>query len=199
MIYKNTINKIILVLAIIGILLLSGCTGKDTDQTTSTKDGQGATSDSTVNKPAKGNVEALNFKKLIEFLPEAQSGWTAEEPSGGSYTIEDGSWSMASRTYKKGDEETATVSITDSAYYNVGLFEAWKGFVQFETTEGYFKKTTVKGYPAFETYSKGSKEYGSYVNIKDRLMVYIIVNKDDKNALTAIENSINYAGIEGLI
>ena len=106
---------------------------------------------------------------------------------------------MASRTYKKGDNERATVTLMDSAYYEVGLFSAWKGLVQMETSEGYFKTTKVKGYPAFETYSKSGKEYGTYVNIKDRVMVYIVVDNDDKDALTAIQNSINYAGIEGLI
>lgn len=199
MIYKNTINKIILVLAIIGILLLSGCTGKDTDQTTSTGDDQGAASDSTINKPAKGSVQAIHFSKLMELLPEPQSGWTADEPTGGSYTVEDGSWSMAARTYKKGDNERATVTIMDSAYYEVGLFTAWKSFVQMETSEGYFKTTKVKGYPAFETYSKSSKDYGLFVNVKDRIMVNIVVDNDDKDALTAIQNSINYAGIEALI
>lgn len=187
---------LILITAIIGMVLFSGCTGKDADQENDEEAGPGtSTSDST---PAGGTVQAVNFKKLVEFLPEAQSGWTAEEPTGGSYTIEEGSWSLASRTYNKGEDESATVTIMDSAFYNVGMFQAWKGFVQMETTDGYFKKATVKGYPAFETYSKSSKEYGTYVNIKDRFMVYVIVDNDDKDALAQIQNSVNYAGIEGL-
>lgn len=198
MLRMKILTKLILIIAIIGIVIFSGCAGTETDQESETGDDQGTpTADSNI--PAGGTVQAADFKKLIEFLPEAQSGWTAEEPTGGSFTIEDGSWSTATRTYNKGDDESATITITDSAYYNVGLFQAWKGFVQMETSDGYFKKTTVKGYPAFETYSKSSKEYGSYVNVKDRIMVYIIVDNDDKNSLNAIQNSIDFSGLEGLI
>lgn len=171
----------------------------DTTQTTSTENQQkDIPASSSGNKPAPGTVQAVHFSKLIEFLPEATSGYTAEDPQGSSYTIESGSWSMASRTYRKGDTGRAEISIMDSAYYEVGMFGAWKGFVQWESTDGYYKTTTVKGYPAFETYSKSGKQYGVYVNVKDRFMVYIMVDDDDKEALNAFENSINYAGIGGL-
>jgi hypothetical protein len=86
----------------------------------------------------------------------------------------------------------------DSAYYNVGMFQAWNGFVQMETTDGYFKTTTVKGFPAFETYSKSSEQYGKYINVKDRFMVYIIAENNDKDVLNTLENSINYNGIGAL-
>lgn len=195
--YINITKKLLLVIAITGIVILSGCTGKDTTQTTTT-DSKEKTTDSSPGTTAKKTVQAVHFSKLIEFLPAAPSGYTAEEPQGSSYTIEEGTWSMASRSYKKGDSGRADVSIMDSAYYEVGLFGAWKGLQKFESTEGYYKTTTVNGFPAFETYSKSSKQYGLYVNVKDRFMVYIIVDDDDKQTLTAIENSINYAGIAAL-
>jgi hypothetical protein len=68
-------------------------------------------------------------------LPESPAGWTADEPEGSSFTIETGSWSMASITFTKGDTGRAEVTIMDSAFYEVGMFQAWKGFVQMETTQ----------------------------------------------------------------
>lgn len=197
---NNFINiKVLTVIAIAGILLLSGCTGKDKSQGTNTEnDKRTTTQDSSPDKPAPGTVQPVHFSKLIEMLPESPAGWTADEPEGASYTIESGSWSMASNTYKKGDTGRATVTIMDSAYYNVGLFQAWKGLVNMETSQGYFKTTTVKGFPAFETYSKSSKEYGKYVNIKGRFMVYIVAENNDKDVLNTLENSINYDDLGSL-
>jgi len=192
-------HKFLTVIAIAGILLLSGCTGKDTSQGTDTgNDKTTTTKDSSPEKPAPGTVQTVHFSKLIEMLPESPAGWTADEPQGSSFTIENGSWSMASKTYRKGDTGRAEVTIMDSAYYNVGLFQAWKGFVQWESTDGYYKTTTVKGFPAFETYSKSGEQYGKYINIKDRFMVYIIAENNDKDVLNALENSINYNGIGAL-
>jgi hypothetical protein len=194
-----TTTKFLTVIAIAGILLLSGCTGKDTSQGTDTENKiTPTTNDSSPEKPALGTVQTVHFSKLIELLPESPTGWTADEPQGNTFTIENGSWSMASKTYTKGDTGRAEVTIMDSAYYNVGMFQAWKGFVQWESTDGYYKTTTVKGFPAFETYSKSSKTYGRYINIKDRFMVYITAENDDKDVLNALENSINFNGIETL-
>ena len=197
---SNLINiKILTVIAIAGIILLSGCTGKDTNQGTDTQEDKTTpTKESSPEKPAPGSVQTVHFSKLIEMLPGSPAGWTADEPQGGSYTIEGGSWSTASKSYTKGDTGRAEVTIMDSAYYNVGMFQAWNGFVQMETTDGYFKTMTVKGFPAFETYSKSGKTYGKYINVKDRFMVYIIAENNDKDVLNALENSINYNGIGAL-
>ena len=177
---------------------MSGCTGKDTSQGTNTEDQTTTTKESSASKPTPGSVQAVHFSKLIEMLPQSPAGWSADEPQGASYTIEGGSWSMASNTYKKGDTGRATITIMDSAYYNVGMFQAWGSFTQMETTDGYFKTMNVKGFPAFETYSKSSKEYGKYINVKDRFMVNIVVENNDKDVLNTLENSINYNGIEAL-
>ncbi|MCX9085745.1 MAG: hypothetical protein OIN87_13210 [Candidatus Methanoperedens sp.] len=197
MTYNLIDTKFFTIIAIAGILLFSGCTGKDTgDQGTDIENAPpSSTNDLTPEKPDPGTVQAVHFSKLIELLPESPAGWTAQEPQGNSFTIEEGSWSMASRAYTKDDAGSATVTIMDSAYYNVGLFQAWSGFVQWESTDGYYKTTTVKGFPAFETYSKSGKTYGRYINIKDRFMVYIIAENNDKDVLNALENSINFNGI----
>lgn len=144
-------------------------------------------------------TEAVHFSKLIPFLPDAPSGWEGEEPFGMMYTIEEGSWSMATESYTKSGAEdiTAEVGIMDSAFYQVGLWTAWQGFYAWESTEGYAKTTTVKGFPAGEIYDKGSNDYSLYVGINDRFMVFISTSSD-RDTLYAFANSIDYKGIAAL-
>lgn len=192
--------KIWFVLAIALLLILSGCTGKDTNtQTGGTPTSEKQTISTTdKEKPAPGSVQAVHFSKLIEFLPEAPSGWTAQEPQGYTNTVESGSWSMANKEFTKGETGRADIGIMDSAYYEVGWFSAWNGIYQWESTDGYAKTTTIKGYPAFEMYSKSSNNYVLYINVKDRFMVYITVDGADKNSMNTLANAINYDGIASL-
>ena len=144
-------------------------------------------------------TEAVHFSTLIEFLPDAPSGWDGEEPFGMMYTIQEGTWSMATESYTKSgaDETNAEVGVMDSAFYQVGWLAAWQGFYEWESTEGYAKTTTVKGYPAWEAYTKDSGEYTLFVGINDRFMVFINTNSD-KDTLYDFANAINYDGIAAL-
>ena len=144
-------------------------------------------------------TEAVHFSKLIELLPAAPSGWGGEEPEGMTFTYEEGTWSMATESYSKtGTEDvTADVAITDYAFYTVGWSAAWQGFYAWESTEGYAKTTKVNGFPAWEIYDKDSNDYGLYVGINDRFMVFIHTNSD-KDTLYAFANSIDYKGIAAL-
>jgi PGF-CTERM protein len=144
-------------------------------------------------------TEAVHFSKLIEFLPDAPSGWEGEEPEGMTLTYEEGTWSMATESYSKtGTEDvTADVAITDYAFYTVGWSAAWQGFYAWESTEGYAKTTKVNGFPAWEIYDKDSNDYSLSVGINDRFMVLINTNSD-KDTLYAFANSIDYKGIATL-
>jgi PGF-CTERM protein len=144
-------------------------------------------------------TEAVHFTKLVSFLPDAPSGWEGEEPEGMMYTIEEGAWSMATRSYSKLGEEdiTAEAGIMDSAFSTVGWWAAWKGFYAWETTEGYAKTTNVKGFPAWEAYTKDTNDYTLYVGINDRFMVFIQTNSD-KDTLYKFANAIDYDGIAAL-
>ncbi|MDY6965697.1 MAG: PGF-CTERM sorting domain-containing protein [Halobacteriota archaeon] len=145
-------------------------------------------------------TESVHFNELIKLLPDAPSGWEGEEPEGMMYTIEDGSWSMAVKEFSKSGSEdiTADVGIMDSAFYRgVGWWATWDIFMEWESTEGYAKSTTVKGYPAREFHSKESNDYSLYVGINDRFMVFINTNSD-KDTLDEFADSINYDKIAGL-
>jgi len=106
---------------------------------------------------------------------------------------------MAEKSYTKSGTEdiTADVGIMDSAFYQVGWWAAWQGFYAWESTEGYGKTAEVKGFPAWEVYTKDGNDYGLYVGINDRFMVFISTNSD-KDTLYAFANSIDYSGIATL-
>jgi len=190
--------RILLVMSISLLIIFSGCTGKDTDTKKDETPSKQPSSTANEEIPAPGSVQTVHFSKLIELLPAAPSGWTAEEPTGSLITVESGSWSMANKEFTKGEKGRVNIGIMDSAYYQVGWFSAWKGLYKWESTEGYATTTTIKGYPAYEVYDKGSNNYGLYINVKDRFMVFITVDGEDKNTLTTFENAINYDGIASL-
>lgn len=189
------------VILIVGASIVAGCMtnspsgGSDPVQQST----QGPTSPAvTVTRPAPGSVKAVDFNLLIPFLPDAPAGWTAEDPSGMTMTHEEGSWTTASRSYSRGEDKQATVSIMDSAYYAVGGWEMWGRQYEMTTTEGYYKTGIVAGFPSWETYSKSSKSYGTLVGLNNRFMVSVTIDNGEKADLDLFLNSINYPAIASL-
>lgn len=144
-------------------------------------------------------TEAVHFSKLIPFLPAAPSGWEGEEPEGMTFTYEDGTWSMATKSYSKSGTEdvTADVGITDYAFYTAGWSAAWQVLYAYESTEGYAKTVTVKGLPAWEIYDKDTNDYSLYISINDRFLALINTNSN-KDTLYDFANSMDYKGIAAL-
>ncbi|MBR1369826.1 hypothetical protein RJ53_10195 [Methanocalculus chunghsingensis] len=112
---------------------------------------------------------------------------------------QDGSWSTATIEYKKASDENvnALVIIQDSAYYQVGGWEMWDSFTSIETSDGYFRSSTVAGYPAWETYSKPDS-YVKWIGIDDRFMVSVSIDGGTKSDLDTFVNLIDYNGIARL-
>jgi hypothetical protein len=144
-------------------------------------------------------VQAVDYNILITLLPNAPTGWIADEPTGGTMTAQDGSWSTATIAYTKAADENvnAMVIIEDSAHYLVGGWEVWSSFSSVETSEGYFRSSKVAGYPAWETFSKPDS-YVKWVGIDERFMVYVSINGGTKSDLDLFVNLINYDGIARL-
>jgi PGF-CTERM protein len=141
-------------------------------------------------------TEAVDPDKLVPFLPDAPSGW--ERIPGIPDTIEEEGTSMAMRMYiKSGAEVGVLVAIMDSAFHNVGYQEEWKGYTAYDTPEGYAKSTKVKGFPAWEIYTKDTDAYSLLVGINDRFVVFIGPGSD-KDTLYAFSDRINYKGIASL-
>lgn len=144
-------------------------------------------------------IQPVHFSKLTPFLPDAPPGWTGEEPGGTNYTTADGSWSVATKKYFKSGTENLRidVGILDSALNQVSWWKAWHGFFEWESNEGYAKRTKVKGFSAWEIYDTNSNKYNLFVNINERFMVNIY-SDTDKDVLYLFVDSINYNGIAAL-
>ncbi len=146
-------------------------------------------------RPEPGSVPAVHFSKLIPFLPDPPSGWVGEEPSGTMMTFDEWSWSTAERHYTKpGTYTGASIKITDGEY---SWMIYWDQFFEYETTDGYLKSTSFKGYPAWEEHTKPDS-YTLWVGIDDRFVVIISVHESDRDTLYAFADRVDYRGIAAL-
>jgi len=158
-------------------------------------------------------TQAVPYSKLIEFLPEAPSGWEREEPEGEMHTYEGGTWSIATTKYSKIPVRDETphevrVVIMDSAFYSVGLMALWQKLTadEYYRTGTMHDKVTVRGFPAFLKNIGDSGEL--LVCVNDRFIVQIVSTHDAstpndmevrKNILYYFAlNLIDYNGIAAL-
>lgn len=208
-------TALVLVLLIISMVLVSGCTSSTTvspntktvtttaaPQSTAAAGTTGSLSSGTTSSSGTGaNVQVVDFNKMVALLPAAPAGWTTDEkPSG--FTMKDSSgnpWTMATGSYINAANKDTKASITyqDTANQNVGFKSSWSGFQSMESTDGYFRSTMVKGNPAWEVYTKPDT-YGGWISVNDRFMIYVSVDQGTKADYDTIINAIDFAGIAAL-
>jgi len=96
--------------------------------------------------------EEIPFQDLIAKLPDALAGWTAADPTGMNMEMMGMKYSFGSRDYDKdGADDSVTVVIYDTTNQTLGPWAGfWYGKFQYQSSEGYGKWTTYKGYPAWE-------------------------------------------------
>lgn len=155
----------------------------------------------TLNRPAPGSVKAVDYNLLIPLLPNAPAGWTAGDPGGMNILDQDVLWAIATRSYSSGANKEAEVSISDSAYYNVGAWTDWASLSETNiatSADGYLKSGTVAGFPSWESYDNSSNSYNTLVGLNNRFMVAVSIQNGDKTDLDSFVNSMNYPGIATL-
>lgn len=205
----------LLTILVMGACVIAGCsqpTGQPPGSTTTTSTtitisatatptGTGiqpvGTTSPTSTRPAAGSVRAIDFSLMLPLLPNAPAGWTAGDPQGATLTVTGGAYSFASREYTSG-EKRATITIWDSAYYNIGGWDLWNANYQYSSTEGYWKTSSVGGFPSWESYTKSSNSYSTWVGVDERFSVLINVENGSKADLDTFVNAINYGGVGAL-
>jgi hypothetical protein len=138
-------------------------------------------------KPAASGADPIDFKKLLPVLPDAPSGWNAEEAEGSTEEMGDTQISTAHRDYSKGeasDAPTTSISILDSVASPDYVEMTTAGWKNSETTpEGYSKPVSIDGTPGFETFEKDGKHATLWLLVAKRYFLQIETTGQDPKDL----------------
>jgi hypothetical protein len=193
-----------IVLMMVIMAAAAGCTGASEKQTPAapqtTSGDAGSASSSPSSSSPSSSVPAVSYTELQKFLPAAPGGWQLDDKSGVTYKADGEDWSSAWATYSRTDNPdiTAAVYIQDTAGMREGYWTMWDAAMTIETDDFSWKSTTMKGHPAWEYIDKTAEDYGVYVGIKDRIIVFVNVDGGSKDDLYAFANSIDYGGLAAL-
>ena len=144
-------------------------------------------------------VEPVHFSKLIELLPKAPSGWTADaEPRGETTNAMGFKVSMAEQSFSQ-EGKSLRVKITDGAF-NAPLYTVITMAAQFahESTEGYEKGVTLDGNPGVEKWRKDGGDAELNVVIGKRYFVEIDGSGITPEVVRAVWGSVDRAKLAGL-
>ncbi len=121
----------------------------------------------------KEPVEPISLKELLEYLPEAPQGWTAEKPKGETNSFGNHSISQVHQSYFQ-DDKQIKVSIFDWAF-NSALYMPFLLTTEFsqESTNGYNKGIKIGDIPGREEYTYASKEGSLNLLVNSRFLVEI--------------------------
>ncbi len=177
-----------LLICTLGVLLLAGCGGKDSDSADDEKSGLDKLAETAENmaNAAEEAGESLNedrepvppvsFKVLLGYLPMQIDEMKKENPRGETATMGAWTFSQANADYSGPDDKSATVEIFDYAYIGVmyAPIRMWmKMKINRESTEGYERTTEIAGYPAFEKFEHADQHAEATILVGERFIVTI--------------------------
>jgi len=120
-------------------------------------------------------VNPYNFRELLPFLPEALSGWKADDKPRGSTNSYGTEWKFTevSQSYSK-DNSTVIVKIVDGAYIPA-LYTVFLVASSFEedTTEHYRKEITLGDNKGFEEFYYNDKRGSLNLLVNKRFIITI--------------------------
>lgn len=199
---------ILLILILACLMMAAGCTSSNPQTTTTTSAttiaaAQSSAAAGTTPAAQSGTSgQAVDVKTLNALFPPAPAGWVIDQQPVGSTRLDQDNhaWTSSAAKYVStaNKETTAAVTYQDTAGGQVGFKTIWSSFKDAETSDGYFKSTTVKGNPAWETHSIAGKTFGTWVSVNDRFMVYVTIQNGTKADYDAIINAIDFTGIAAL-
>jgi len=203
---------ILLILILACLMMAAGCTSSNPQTTTTTSAttiaaaqssaAAGTTPAAQAAAQSGTSGQAVDVKTLNALFPPAPAGWVIDQQPVGSTRLDQDNhaWTSSAAKYVStaNKETTAAVTYQDTAGGQVGFKTIWSSFKDAETSDGYFKSTTVKGNPAWETHSIAGKTFGTWVSVNDRFMVYVNIQNGTKADYDAIINAIDFIGIAAL-
>jgi hypothetical protein len=106
-------------------------------------------------------------------------------------------YTWVSGEYDKDGNENArgSIVIQDSAVANTPFKQQWSTFRSYESTDGWWRSVTVKGQPGWKFHDKSSNDYGQWVLVGDRYIVYTTVEGGTEADLDTLVNAMDFAGL----
>lgn len=144
-------------------------------------------------------VEPIHFSRLIELLPKAPAGWTADgEPRGETTNAMGFKVSTAEQSYSQ-EGKSLRVKLTDGAF-NAPLYTVITMAAQFarESTEGYEKGVTFDGNPGVEKWHKNGGDAELNVVVGKRFFVEIEGSGITPEVVHSVWASVDRAKIASL-
>lgn len=192
--------------ALLAVLLLAGCGGKDGSAASEEKGALDQLSEAAKNMQTMAEEMTsdtfadrepqppVSFKVLLTYLPEEIDGMKKENPRGETSTMGEWNYSSASADYKGPDGMSARVEVLDYAY--IGMLYApvrmWlKMKINKESTEGFERTTEIAGYPAYEKWEISGEHAEVTVLVGDRFIVNIDTRKLPENKPREIAEHMN--------
>jgi hypothetical protein len=185
------------------VFLVGGCVNvsDSSDSSTGEKETSKESNDvQSTDQNLKQCDEAINYQVLIDALPKEVNGYVGGEPEGSMLTFTNPAdqramkYSTAKITLQK-DDKNIDVTATDTCYIQF-LSMMWVGFYEMEGTDGFLKKATISGYPAWHEFSKPGNTYTYNVFVKERVIVSVQGSRDvADNDVEAATKAVDYSSI----
>jgi hypothetical protein len=205
-------NRTLVVLGACALVLSVGCRkkeapeaeGKELSKNPFTALGQVQEAVKKAEKAAKESeamtpVDPVHFSKLIELLPKAPAGFTADaDPRGETTNAMGFKVSMAEQSFSR-EGSSLRVKITDGAF-NAPLYTFVTMAAQFarESTEGYEKGVTIDGNPGVEKWRKDGGDAELNIVVGKRYFVEIDGSGITPDLVREVWSSIDRAKLAGL-
>ena len=206
----STLIAALALLVLLGVALAAGCASTPSGSTatkTPTPAAAGTTSAGTAaavttsgsSGSGAGALTAVSFDRLIPFIPRAAGAWTLDGEAQGM-TMKDGEgrdYTWVTGEYQKAGDDNAkgSVMIQDAAVANTPFKQQWSPFKSYESTDGWYRSVTVKGQPGWKFYTKSTNDYGQWVLVGDRYIVFTTVEGGTEADIDSLVNAMDLSGL----
>src|SRR5688572_30582146 len=150
-------------------------------------------------KAAPAKTEAVDFRKLKEWLPAEMNGIKRKEASGEKNKLGEMTVSQARGTYTRGkddDENAPRIEVEVVDYAGVkdmanGIAMAWTmAEIDREGDDGYEKTIKIKGHPGMETWQKEGKHGQIQLLVGKRYILNVSTNNVPEEQFKKIAESL---------
>ncbi len=188
-----------ILLLLTALALVSGCTRGQVDtppadgskDNVKNTDGLNAKDDFEDQLAALKPVDPVPAAKLAALLPKGPDGYTEEEPRTQDIEIDTFKYSLAERTYRKGDK-TLEVKIQDAAHVRQLYESVVAGAkIKLKTNEMHHQPVNVDANPGFEQYTMANQRGELMVIVAKRHIVHIVAEGAPADFVLTVYKSID--------